>query len=67
VKLSNGMDSTLGNYRILSAQLLGPKAVAFIDTKIAESPNGADEPVVADETQMIHMLSSIEFGERVTK
>jgi hypothetical protein len=61
-KMSTGDDATLGNYRKFADLLVGPKAVAFIDKKIAESPNGADEEVIADERQMIQLLASIEHG-----
>ena len=57
-KLSTGHDSTLGNYRRLCAAFFGPdsKATAYIDQKIDESPKGVDEPVLADEGQMVMML-----------
>lgn len=60
-KLSTGDDSTLGNYRKLAAAVFGreSKAVAFIDEKIKESAKGANEWVVADEGQMIHLLVSL--------
>ena len=57
-KLSTGQDATLSNYRKL-AVMFGPKAVAFIDKKIAENPNGENEEVIADERQMIHLLASL--------
>jgi len=56
MKLSTGQDSTLGAYKGI-AVLFGKKAVEFIDKKIADSPNGEDEEVIADETQMIYLLS----------
>lgn len=61
-KLSTGDDSTLGSYKKLARVLFGPKAEAFIDKKIAESPNGENEEVIADETQMIFLLQQIAFG-----
>jgi hypothetical protein len=62
--ISTGHPSTLATYRMLSAALWGEdsQAVAFIDDKIAESPNGADEQVIADETQMLILLGEIEYG-----
>lgn len=59
--LSTGDDSTLASYRKLAAAFLGEesKAVAFLDKKIADSPNGSAEEVLADEGQMVHMLVSL--------
>lgn len=58
-KLSTGDDSTLGNYRKLSVAFFGEDsgAVKFLDEKIAESPNGEGEEVIADEGQMVMMLA----------
>lgn len=61
-KLSTGDDSTLGNYKKLAA-IIGPKAVKFIQDKIDESPNGEDEEVIVNETQMVALLAQIEFCE----
>lgn len=61
-KMSTGDDATLGNYRKWADLIIGPKATAFIDQKIAESPNGANEEVIADEGQMLHLLAHIEHG-----
>ena len=58
-KLSDGSPSTLATYRKWAALLFGDKAVSFIDQKIAESPNGANEEVVADESQMLHLLAEL--------
>jgi hypothetical protein len=62
--LSTGHPSTLATYRMLSAALFGEgsQAVAFLDDKIKESPNGADEVVIADETQMLLLLAQVEYG-----
>lgn len=59
-KLSTGTDSTLGNYRNLASALFGEEseAVKFLDGKIADSPNGEREEVVADESQMLYLLGS---------
>jgi len=56
-KLSTGDDSTLGTY-LRIAQIFGPKAVEFFEEKIKESPNGKDEEVIADELQMMFLLST---------
>jgi hypothetical protein len=60
-KLSTGDDSTLGNYRELSALVFGEDSPAtkFIDQKIVESPNGAEEEVIVDESQMLYLLGSL--------
>jgi len=60
-KLSTGDDSTLGNYRKLSAAFFGEDsdAVKFLDKKILESPNGEKEFVVAPESQMMYLLSTM--------
>lgn len=58
-KLSTGADSTLGEYRKLASVFFGAKAVAFIDEKIKESSRGADEPVVAAESQMVYLLANL--------
>lgn len=62
--ISTGHPSTLATYRMLTVALFGEdsRAVAFLDQKIAESPNGADEVVIADETQMLLLLVSVEYG-----
>ena len=60
-KLSTGQDATLGNYRALASMVFGNDsgATKFLDSKIAESPNGRDEEVLADERQMIYLLSAM--------
>jgi hypothetical protein len=63
--ISTGHPSTLGTYRLLADALWGKdsQAVAFLDEKIAASPNGADEVVIADETQMLILLGQVEYGD----
>lgn len=63
-KLSTGDDATLGNYRLLATAVFGAdsKAVKFLDDKIAESPNGEKEEVLADESQMVHALAQMALG-----
>lgn len=65
--LSTGDPPTLGNYRRLAVACFGPDspAVAFLDQQIAE--HGPDELVVAPETQMVHALGVIAFGENATR
>lgn len=63
-KLSTGDDATLGNYRALVMRVFGDtnKAVEFLDRKIAESPDGENEEVLADEGQMVYVLSRMAMG-----
>lgn len=58
IKLSVGVDSTLGNYRDLSAAFFGEDSlqVKFLDDKIAASTAGRDEEVIAAESQMLQLL-----------
>ena len=56
--LSTGDPSTLGTYKKI-AVLFGDKAVKFIQDKIDESPNGEDEEVIAAESQVMFLLSSM--------
>ena len=60
-KLSTGQDSTLGSYRKMAVAVFGEdsKAVQFLDEKIAESPNGEDEEVIAEESQAVAMLGKL--------
>lgn len=61
IKLSTGVDSTLGNYRDLASAFFGEDSlqVKFLDDKIAESPNGRDEEVIAPESQMLYLLVNL--------
>jgi hypothetical protein len=61
-RLSIGnMPSTLGSYLKLSEIFFGPESVQaqFIREKIASSPNGEDEEVIAEESQMMYLLASL--------
>jgi hypothetical protein len=64
MKLSIGVESTLGNYRDIAAMVWGAdsRAVAFMDEKIRDAPTGRDEPVLADESQMVYLLTVIHSG-----
>lgn len=65
--LSTGQPATLGSYRE-TAQAVGMrKAVAYLDRKIAEAPNGANEEVLAEESQMLLLLASIEATPEVKR
>jgi hypothetical protein len=60
--LSTGQPSTLGSYHDLCSIAFGPDSpqTRFIEGKIATSPHGRDEPVDADEKQMLHLLVSLD-------
>lgn len=57
--LSTGQPSTLGTWRDNCAAMFGAdnQAVAYFDGKIAEQ--GRDEPVIADEVQVLHLVASL--------
>ena len=61
MKLSTGQDSTLGSYLKLALAVFGQNSaqVKFIMDKIAESPNGAHEEVIAAESQMLYLLVNL--------
>jgi hypothetical protein len=55
------MPRTLGDYRDFCALLgeQGARATSFFDTKIAESKKGREEEVIAAESQMFFLISSL--------
>ncbi len=58
--LSDGTPSTLGNWRAFAVILGGRDpnpATKFLDKKIAQQ--GADEPVIAPESQMMFLITSL--------
>lgn len=61
-KLSTGQDSTLGNWHDLSTTFFGAEsgATKYIQSKIDEQ--GRDEEVVADEGQMIYLLTNMHLS-----
>ena len=61
IKLSTGQDSTLASYLKLCLVIFGPSSpqVKFIMDKISESPNGAHEEVIAEESQMMYLLVNL--------
>jgi len=65
-KMSTGDDATLGNYRKMAVAVFGEdsKPVKFLDDKIKDSPNGANDEVIADERQMVHLLGTMAFQHR---
>ena len=61
MKLSTGQDSTLASYLKLCLVIFGKDSpqVRFIADKIAASPNGANEEVIAAESQMMYLLVNL--------
>ena len=59
--LSIGLPSTLGSYLKLSELFFGEESVQakFIREKIASNPNGPDEEVVVEESQMMYLLVNL--------
>jgi len=59
--LSTGMPSTLGSYLKLCNIFFGEESeqTKFIMEKIASSPNGANEEVIAEESQMMFLLFNL--------
>lgn len=59
--LSTGQPSTLGSYLKLCEVFFGPDSVQarFIRSKINSNPNGADEEVVVEESQMMYLLVNL--------
>lgn len=61
MKLSTGQPSTLGSYLKLCEVFFGDDSVQyrFIRDKIDTNPNGADEEVVVEESQMMYLLVNL--------
>lgn len=59
--LSIGIPSTLGNWLGLCEATFGKDSAPtkFIQQKIDDSKNGADEEVIADERQLLHYLGQM--------
>jgi hypothetical protein len=66
-KLSTGAPSTLGSYRKLCLVFFGPDSapVRYFDEQIAKSPEGYDEEVIADESQMMYLIGVLLQGKEV--
>lgn len=62
--ISTGEPSTLKTYRAIAVVMAGEdsRAVEFFDQKIAESPNGENEVVIADERQVLFLIASMMGG-----
>lgn len=61
MKLSTGQDSMLGSYYDNCKALLGEEcsATKFFADKIKDSPEGRNEEVLADESQMMFLIGSM--------
>lgn len=61
IRLSTGDDSTLGNYLSIAKVFFGKDSgpAKWLEQKISEAPNGADEEVIAPESQMIYLLGTM--------
>ncbi|WP_341323404.1 hypothetical protein NSQ62_07990 [Solibacillus sp. FSL H8-0523] len=60
-KLSLGLDSTLGNWIMLSSGTFGDDsgATKFLRDKAEKATNGLDEEVKTDEAQLLHVLMQL--------
>ena len=61
ITLSTGQPSTLGSYLKLCRLFFGDESVQakFIHEKIASNPNGPDEEVIVEESQMMYLLVNL--------
>ena len=59
--ISTGEPNVLGTWLKIATALAGPdsKAVKFFQAKIADSPHGENEKVIADETQLMHLIGQL--------
>jgi hypothetical protein len=59
--LSIGLPSTLKSYKTLCDVFFGADSLQskFVSDKIGSSPNGEDEEVIADESQVLYLLQSM--------
>jgi hypothetical protein len=55
---------TLGYHRQMAVAVFGEEspAVVWLDAKAAESPKGLNEGVVADEGQVVYLLTKLHFA-----
>jgi hypothetical protein len=60
--LSTGAASTLGNWYDLSAAFFGPESKATLFLKEKLDAQGRDEPVLANEGQLIMALAQMDMG-----
>lgn len=58
-KLSTGQDSTIKSYIENATAVFGEDspAVAFLKKKAADAPNGENEEVIAEESQVLALLA----------
>ena len=56
--ISTGQPATLGTYLGIS-KFFGDEAYRFMQDQILKSPNGGDEEVIAEESQMLYLLANV--------
>jgi hypothetical protein len=63
-ELGNPCPATLGEYRDICAGIGGEgcAAVSLLDGKIADAPNGRDEVVIQEDSQMRYLLMPLLFS-----
>jgi hypothetical protein len=56
-----GLPSTIRSYKHLCELIFGHEhpSVKYLDKMASESPNGLDEEILADESQMVYMLCTM--------
>ena len=59
--ISTGEPNTLKTWRKIAVTIGGENtaATAFFDEKISSSPNGENEKVFADETQILYLITQM--------
>jgi hypothetical protein len=59
--LSVGLPSTIRSYKKLCETFFGADhpSVKYLDDLAEKSPNGLDEEIIADESQMVHLLGTM--------
>lgn len=59
--LSVGLPSTIRSYKRLCEMLFGEEhpSVKYLADLAEKSPNGLDEEILADESQMVYMLGTM--------
>ncbi|MCP4573275.1 MAG: hypothetical protein GY838_13050 [bacterium] len=58
---------TIGYHHVRSQALFGADSPAteWLEKRAAESPGGMDEPVVMHESQVLHLLARLHFGDEL--
>lgn len=60
-KLSTGQPANLRSYKAIALLLFGEDsgAVKYLDELIQQSPNGDEEEVIQEESQMVYLLGRL--------